>query len=124
MTVATPGSSVQIEKYFEPGYALYRTVPSKDASGGFVNNWTKVKDLVGRLRTNMSGSQGFPMKNDKQTEVCKHRFYCGIDDIRVGDEIRTNVLRFEVQMVNDVMTFGRFLQLELELIEERVELVE
>jgi len=121
MTVETPGSSVQIEKYFESGYALYRATSSKDASGGFVNDWKKVKGLVGRLRTNMNGSLGFPMRNDKQTEECKYRFYCGVDDIRVGDEIRTDVLRFEVQMVNDVMTFGRFLQLELELIDERVE---
>lgn len=116
-----PGSSLQIEKYFEPGYSIYRATSSKDPSGGFVNTWTKVKDIVGRLRTNTRVTGSYPMKNDKKTEEHTFRFYCGIEDIQVGDEIRNNALRLEVQIVNDLMTVGRFLQVELKLIEEPLE---
>ena len=115
MIVALPGNNIQIEKYFEPGYSIYRATSSKDESGGFVDSWEKIKDIVGRLRSNVSP---YPMKNDKKTEEHNFRFYCGVEDVRVGDEIRAAGLRFEVQFVNNLMTFGRFMQLELKLVEE------
>lgn len=116
--MADPGACGQIEKFFESGYTLYRKTPGKDASGGLVNSWAKIKDIPGRLRTMGTGiSNGLTMKNNKKTETHGYRFYCGIEDIRAGDEIRKGDERYEVKLPNDVMTFSRFMQIEMDLVE-------
>lgn len=115
----TFGSSIQIEKFFEPGFTIYRATFTKDASGGLVKNWEKIKDIVGRLRTNTrSSSTLYDIKNDKLTEDPNFLLYCGMEDIQPGDEIRKDNMRYTVLYTNDVMTFGRFLQVELNLCEE------
>ena len=113
--MAGPGSSGQIDKYFESGWSIWRNTPGKDASGGLVKTWTKYKDVVGRLAAR-SGSfgGGLNMTNNKMTETHSLRFYCPVEVIRAGDEIRKGTKRYEVMFSNNVMEFGVFMQVDVQ----------
>lgn len=118
-TLETFGSSIRIERFFETGYSIHRSSFEKDASGGVVNSWVKLKDIVGRIsKRTRSSSTLYYVINDKMTEDPNFRFYCGMEDIQPGDEIRKDDKRYLVLFVDNVMTMNRFLQVELRLVDK------
>ena len=101
-----------VERHFESGFSIHRATSVADAWGGSVPTLVShIAALSGRLRP-LSGEMR--MSADKETFFGTHRFYCLPADIRAGDELRVGSRRFKIHAANDMMTFGRFMQVDCE----------
>ena len=101
-----------IEKFFEPGFSVWRAGNVPDAWGGNVpTHSVHIAALSGRLRP-LSGDMR--MSADKDTFFGTHRLYCFPADILPGDEIRWGARRFKVNAASDMMSMARLMQVELE----------
>ena len=102
-----------VKKYFTAGHQVWRASPVADAWGGMVDTPALITTVSGRIRP-LSGD--VRLSADKKTAFATHRFYCFPADIRAGDEIRTGGQTYRVNFAGDIMTFGRFMQVDMELV--------
>jgi len=103
-----------VRKHFTPGWEVWRYVSSQDDYGGTTETWTIQETIAGRMRP-LSGEK--KLAADKNTAFGTHRFYCIPTDIKPGDEIRKDNVNYRVKHPADMMTFGRLMQVDLEVIE-------
>ncbi|SFJ83196.1 phage head closure protein [Thermoflavimicrobium dichotomicum] len=105
---------MSIERFFVPGFELWRYTESSDELGNQVKVWSKVADLVGIMDA-VTGTEQ-QVANAPQV-TATHMFFTYADtNIREKDRIRYKCKEYNILFIDDPMNYGRFLQVSLELI--------
>ena len=99
------------EKYLESGWSCWRETISKDARGGVVKAWEKQFDFDGRINKNGGNVK---IVNGRETETRLARVYCKQLDIIAGDKLKFGDDAYLVVDPDDVMNFGRLMQVDCE----------
>lgn len=104
----------RVERFFEPGWEVWRKTIELDDSGAVLPDpWVIIMKLEGRLRPLSSSLR---LSSDKETYFGSHRFYCFPTDILEGDQLRRGTERYEVKGAHDMMDMDRFMQIDCEVV--------
>jgi SPP1 family predicted phage head-tail adaptor len=101
-----------IEKFYKPGIVIERKTDIKKAGGAVKQEWAPHITISGQIRP-LSGDER--LSADKKTLFASHRLYTDPADITEADRVNDNGLIYDIKFVHDPMNFGRFLQIDLEL---------
>lgn len=105
---------MNVEKYFEPGWVIYRNIITQDSMGGITHASSSQASVSGLMRP-LSGE--LKLSADKNTAFGTHRFYClPTTNLLSGDYLSTGGVRYEVKFPADVMNFGRLMQCDCEVV--------
>ncbi|SNR95508.1 phage head-tail adaptor, putative, SPP1 family [Anaerovirgula multivorans] len=103
-----------IEKYFEP-IEVERFQTVLDEWGNPTKDYGPHITIQGRIRQLNTDER---ISADKETVFTTHRLYCFPADIKATDRMTYKGKTYEVKgEPNDVMNFGRLMQIELEVVE-------
>ena len=105
-----------IAKYYEAGWKVLRATETQDAAGGMVSTLSTHLSISGRMRP-LTGDKR--ISADKDTYFGDHRFYCDPVDILEGDYLTltgSTTTVYEVKHAPDMMTMGRLMQVDAELV--------
>ncbi|CAM4186217.1 phage head closure protein [Paenibacillus alkaliterrae] len=103
-----------IEDYFKPGIVVERSVTTKKASGAVQQTWATHLTIAGRIRP-LGGNER--LSGNRETLYATHRLYCSPADIAVKDRVNENGTIYDIRYVRSPMGFGRFLEIDLELVQ-------
>ena len=105
-----------IERFYESGWKVLRATETQDAAGGMVTTLAAHLSVRGRMRP-LTGDKR--ISADKDTYFGDHRFYCSPADILEGDVLTktgSTTTTYEVKHAPDMMTMGRLMQVDCELV--------
>ena len=103
-----------VARFFQPGIEVERWTEIPDAWGGVVQDWAAHLTIEGLIRP-LSGDK--KLSADKDTAFGTHRLYCFPADITTADRIVWGGVNYAVKFASDVMNFGRFMQVDLEVVD-------
>ena len=106
-----------IVKYFEAGWEIWRWLTIPDGWGGTTQDWALHLTVDGRLRPLDTAGTNVRLSADRETVFADYKFYCFPADIKEGDQLRGGGKIYEVKAVQDVMTFGRLMQVSCKRVE-------
>lgn len=101
-----------IEDYYKPGIIIERSTEVKKPGGATKPTWTTHLTVDGLIRS-LSGDER--LAADKMTLYSTHRLYTDQADITEADRVNDNGQIYDIKFVHDPMGFGRFMQIDLEL---------
>lgn len=101
-----------IEDYYKPGIIIERSTEIKKAGGATKPTWTTHLTVDGLIRS-LTGDER--LAADKMTLYSTHRFYTDPADITEADRVNDGGILYRIKFPDDPMSFGRFMQIDLEL---------
>jgi len=104
---------MSIEKFFTTGITVQRRTITRDAAGGTIETWADHLSISGRIRQ-LSGDDR--LSADKDTVFATHRMYCMLADIVETDRVVFSGITYAIKFIENPMLYGRFLQIDLELV--------
>jgi SPP1 family predicted phage head-tail adaptor len=103
-----------IEDYYKPGIIIERKTEVKKAGGAVKPTWATHLTVDGLIRP-LTGDER--LSADKTTLYSTHRFYTDPGDITEADRVNDNGTIYRIKFPADPMGFGRFMQVDLELMQ-------
>ena len=103
------------ERFFKDGWIITRMVNISDSMGGFTQASSSQGTISGIMRP-LSGE--LKLSASKDTVFGTHRFYCFPTTLLAsGGYLSTGGAKYEVKFVADMMSMGRLMQCDCEVIE-------
>ena len=101
------------EKYFDSTATIQEPTLVADSYGEPIATWTTYDSIPCRLRP-ITGDKRIAASKD--TEFATHKLYCLPITMPINCRIVINNEIYEIKCPSDIMTMGRFMQIDLELI--------
>lgn len=105
---------MSIERFFVPGIIIERYTEGTDELGNPTKSWVQHLVINGRIDALTGDEQSAA---NAPAVVATHMLFCHPCDITARDRVKYNGVTYQVKFVDDLMNYGRFLQVLLEVIQ-------
>jgi hypothetical protein len=97
---------------------VMRSTRTQAVTGAVINAWSSQAEVMGRLRPfTVSKAGGESLSADKLTVFAGFRWYCAPTAAMVEDDrLRVDGVTYRIAHIADVMSMGRLMQVDLELV--------
>lgn len=107
-----------VASYYTQTATVLRSTRTQAATGAIINVWSSEAEVMGRLRPfTVSKAGGEELRAGKVTVVAGYRWYCApTTSFDEDDRLRIDGTAYRVAHKADVMSMGRLMQVDLELV--------
>ncbi len=107
-----------VSAYFQQTAMVLRATQTTAVTGATINAWTTQAEVKGCLRPyTVTKAGGEHLSADKMTVYAGYKFYSApTTSFDEADILRVDGVRYRVRHIADVMSMGRLMQTELELV--------
>ena len=97
---------------------VMRATRTQATTGAVINSWSSQAEVMGRLRPfTVTKAGGEKLSADKVTVYAGFRWYCAPSTAFAEDDrLRVDGVTYRIAYIADVMSMGRLMQVDLELV--------